>query len=146
MRAFRYTQHIGRSPEEIFAFMMDFRTAPRWRNMVRRMEVVGDEPLGQGSRVVLTMDVQGETLQLDSEVWVYEPPHRYGHRNTYGGVTGVFEYVLEADESGTTVAFSGDLHPHGWMWLGFPFVACDVRVRYRDQLLALKRAIEEPKP
>jgi hypothetical protein len=92
------------------------------------------------------MDVRGETLQLDSEVWVYEPPHRYGHRNRYRGVTGVFEYVLEADESGTTVAFSGDLHPHGWMWLGVPFVVCDVRVRYRDQLLALKRAIEEPKP
>ncbi|MGD0569734.1 MAG: SRPBCC family protein [Candidatus Sulfotelmatobacter sp.] len=145
MRAFRYTQHISRPREEVFAFMMDFRTAPLWRSLVQRVEVIGGEPLRQGSRIMLTMDAMGKTLQVDSEVWVYKPPHRYGHRNTYGGVTGVFEYVLEPDESGTTVAFIGDLRPHGWMWLGLPFVLRTVRVRYRDQLLALKRAIEEPK-
>ena len=41
MRSFTYTREIARPPEEIFAFITDVSNAPRWRNLVRRMEVVG---------------------------------------------------------------------------------------------------------
>ena len=76
MRSFRFSQQIDRTAEEIFAFMMDFRTAPRWRNMVRRMEVAGPGPVREGSKILLTMDVMGKTVQLEAEVWRYEPPYR----------------------------------------------------------------------
>jgi len=143
MRAFRYVQRIERPQEEVFAFMMDFSTASRWRNMVRRIEVVGGGPVQQGSKLLMTMDVLGKTSQGESEVWRYEPPHRVGQRNTHSGVTGVFEYVLEPDKSGTTVIFTCDLHPHGLMWLALPWLLRSNRNRFRDQLAALKRAIEQ---
>ena len=50
MHVLRYSQHIERPQEEVFAFMMDFRTAPRWRNMVRTIEVIGGGPVRQGSK------------------------------------------------------------------------------------------------
>lgn len=143
MRSFRFSQHIDRPRDEIFAFMMDLRTASRWRNMVRRMEVVGGGPLQQGSKILMTMDVMGHVVQLEAEVWRYEPPHRFGMRNTRQGVTGVFEYVLEPDASGTTVAFTCDIHPHGLMWLTLPLLIPGNRNRYRDQLAALKRAMDQ---
>lgn len=146
MRSFRYSQHISRPREEVFAFMMDFNTAPRWRNMVRRMEVVGGGPVQTGTKLLVTMDVLGKTLQLESEVWRYEPPHRIGQRNTRSGVTGVFEYILEPDESGTTVIYTCDIHPHGLMWLTLPWLLRSDRHRYRDQLATLKRAIEQINP
>ena len=143
MRSFRFSQHIDRSRNDVFAFIMDFRTASRWRNMVRRMEVVGGGPLLEGSKILLTMDVMGKGIQLEAEVWRYEPPHRFGMRNTRQGVTGVFEYVLEPDASGTTVTFTCDIRPHGLMWLTLPLLLFSNRNRYRDQLMALKRAMDQ---
>lgn len=145
MRSFRFSQHIDRQVEEIFAFMMDFRTALRWRSMVRRMEVVGAGPVREGSKVQLTMDAMGKTVQLEAEVWRYEPPHRFGMRNTRQGITGIFEYVLEPDGTGTMVTFTCDIRPHGLMWLTLPLLLTGNRNRYRGQLAALKRAIETTK-
>lgn len=69
MRSFTYSAHIDRAPERVFAFMMDFNNAPRWRSLVRRLEVVGGGPVRRGSQVVVTMDVMGKTRQGVSEVW-----------------------------------------------------------------------------
>ena len=142
MRAFRYDQHIERHQEEVFAYMMDFRTASRWRNMVRSIEVVGGGPVREGSKLLMTMDVMGKIRQGESEIWRYEPPHRVGQRNTQSGVTGVFEYILEPDTLGTKVIFACDIRPHGLMWLALPWVLRSNRNRFRDQLAMLKRAIE----
>jgi hypothetical protein len=143
MRAFCYTQHIERPREEVFAYMMDFSTAPRWRNMVRRIEVIGGGTVQPGSKLLFTMDVMGKTKQGEVELWCYEPPYRFGQTNTRGGVTGVFEYVLEPNGTGTQVSFTGDIRPHGLMWLALPWVLKSSRIRFRDQLGALKRAIEQ---
>jgi hypothetical protein len=143
MRSFRFSQHIDRPVEEIFAFMMDFRTAPRWRSLVRHMEVVGGGPVQLGSKILLTMDVMGKAVQLEAEVWRYEPPYRFGMRNTNQGITGNFEYVLEPGGAGTTVTFTCDIRPHGLMWLTLPFILPGNRDRYRGQLAALKRALDQ---
>src|SRR6202041_2817958 len=113
MRAFRYVQHIERPQEEVFAFIMNFSVASRWRNMVRRVEVVGGGPVGQGSKLLMTMDVLGKMLQLESEVWCYEPPHRVGQRNQRSGVTGVFEFLLFFNDTATTEIYTCDIRPHG---------------------------------
>jgi len=143
MLAFRYSQRIERPPQQVFDFMLDFNTAPRWRNMVRRMEVIGGGPVQAGSKILMTMDVMGKMLQLESEVWRYEPPHRLGHRNTRLGITGVFEYILEPAGSGTNVIYICDIRPHGLMWLMLPWILRSERFRFRDQLATLKRAIEQ---
>lgn len=143
MRAFRYTQHIDRPREEVFTFMMDFNTAPRWRNMVRRLEVVGGGPVKEGTQLMVTMDVMGKTTQIESEVWRYEPPHRVGQRNTRQGITGIFEYILEPDGAGTTVIYTCDVQPHGLMWLALPWLLRSSRYRYKDQLATLKQAMEK---
>lgn len=145
MHVLRYSQHIERPREEVFAFMMDFRTAPRWRNMVRKIEVIGAGPVQQGSKLLFTLDVMGQTKQGEVEVWLYDPPHRLGQRNTANGVSGVFEYILEPDATGTTITLTEDIRPHGLMWLMLPFLLLGERRRFRGQLPALKRAIEQEK-
>jgi len=143
MHVLRNSEHIERPREEVFAFMMDFRTAPRWRNMVRKIEVVGGGPVQQGSKLLFTLDVMGKTRQGEVELWLYEPPHRIGQRNTAQGVSGVFEYILEPDGTGTTVTLTEDIRPHGLMWLMLPLLVLGERRRFRNQLPALKRAIEQ---
>jgi len=109
MRTFRYSEHIARPRDEVFAYMVDFRNASRWRNLVRSMELIGSGPLGQGSQVLITMGVMCQPRQAISEVNVFDPPRRYSQRNTANGFTGTFEYALEPDQSGTTVSFTCDL-------------------------------------
>ena len=144
MRSFTYSAIIDRTPAAVFDFMLDFSRASRWRNLVRKVEVLTPGPLRQGTFV--TFDVMGKTRTATSDVWVYDPPRRFGTRNTANNVTGVFEYTLEPQGSGTLVRFTCDILPHGVMWLVLPFLIRGNRMRYRDQLASLKRAIEEAPP
>jgi len=143
MRAFNYTIHIDQTPSDVFAFMMDFSKSSRWRNLVRRIDVVTPGPLRVGSQLLITMDVLGSVKQLSSEVWAYDPPRRYGVRNTVNNVTGVFEYQLGTDNGGTLLRFTCTIRPHGWMWLALPLLILESRVRYRAQLSNFKQALDQ---
>ena len=144
MRSFTFTREIARPPAEIFAFITDFSNAPRWRHLVRRMEVIGNGPVRQGTQVAVTLDAMGKELQVVSEVFAFEPPRRIGQRNVANGVAGTFEYLLEPTARGTHVTFTFDVRPYGWMWLLLPLLIRSNRARYREQLSTLERAMEKP--
>ncbi len=143
MRSFTYAIEIARPPETVFAFMLDFSRAARWRNLVRQIEVVTPGPLREGSELRVTFDAMGTVRTATSEVWAFDPPRRFGLRNTASNVTGLFEYTLEPRGSGTLVRFTCDIRPRGFMWLALPFLVRGNRGRYRDQLPNLKRAMDE---
>lgn len=142
MRSFRYSAHIERTPEQLFAFMMDFHNAPRWMSLVKRLEPVVGGPVQRGSQVLVTIDLMGQTRQVVSEMWSYDPPSRLGFRNTSSGITGQFEYALESEREGTRITFTANIKPRGFAWLLLPLVLKGHRERYRDQLARLKSAIE----
>ena len=146
MRSFTYSAIIDRTPAAVFDFMMDFSRASRWRNLVRKIEVLTPGPVRAGSELLVTFDAMGKIVTARSDVWGFEQDRRLGVRNTANNVTGVFEYTLEPHGDRTLVRFTCDIHPHGLMWLALPFLFRGNRMRYRDQLPNLKRAIEEPPP
>jgi len=142
MRSFTYSGHIQRTPEQLFAYMLDFNNTPRWRSLVRKLEVVGGGPVRLGSELRVSLDVMGEVRTTASEVWSFDPPRRLGLRNTASNITGQFEYSLSAERGGTLITFTCDIKPHGVMWLMLPFILRGHRARYADQLDRLKRAAE----
>jgi uncharacterized protein YndB with AHSA1/START domain len=142
MRSFTYIERIDRTPEQVFAFMTDLRNAPRWRSLVRKMEVERGEALREGVHLLVTIDVMGQTRIARSELWAYEPPRRIGFRNEEQNITGEFEYVLDPVAGGTEVVFRCDIRPKGLMWLLLPFILRGNRTRYRDQLQRLKAEVE----
>jgi len=146
MRAFDYAVQIDRPPDLVWAFMMDRRYSRRWQNLVRSIESLTPGPLRVGTELLVTFDVRGQTTQVTSHVWAFDPPRRYGVGNTTRNVTGAFEYTLEATGTGTTVRFRGDIRPHGWMWLALPLLLQDGRIRYKNQLSNLKREVEDGGP
>ena len=142
MRSYTYTIHIDRSPETVWAYMMDLSKAPRWRNLVRHVEVLTAGPVRVGSELKITFDVMGKVRKVVSEVWAFEPARRFGVRNTEQNVSGVFEYTLAPDNAGTRVTFTCDIHPRGWMWLVLPWLLRSNRMRYSQQLPNLKTEVE----
>jgi uncharacterized protein YndB with AHSA1/START domain len=142
MRSFTYTIHIERSPEQVWDYMMDPANASRWQNLVRRVDAITPGPLRVGSQRLVTFDLMGKVMQAVSEVWAIEPARRIGVRNTAQNVTGVFEYTLTPEISGTRVTFTCDVHPHGLMWLFLPWLLKSNRARYAQQLSNLKQEVE----
>jgi hypothetical protein len=142
MQSYKYTIRIDRRPEQVWAYMMDFSKAPRWRNLVRQIEVLTPGPLCAGSELKVTFDILGKVRTAISEVWAFEPARRFGVRNTENNVTGVFEYALVPDAGGTIVTFSCEIQPHGWMWLLLPWLLKGNRMRYTEQLPRLKQEVE----
>jgi uncharacterized protein YndB with AHSA1/START domain len=142
MRSFAYTIHIERSPEQVWDYMMDFSKAPRWRNLVRQIDVLTPGPLRVGSELLVTFDVMGKVKRTVSEVWALEPARRWGVRNAEQNVTGVFEYALAPELTGTRVTFTCDVQPHGLMWLLLPWLLKSNRARYTQQLPNLKKEVE----
>jgi hypothetical protein len=142
MRSFFYSVYIERSPQDVWDYMMDFSNAARWRNLVRQIDVITPGPLRAGSELIVTFDVMGKVRRVASEVWAFEPARRYGVRNTEQRVTGVFEYTLAPELTGTRVTFACDIRPHGYMWLLLPLLLRDNRIRYAEQLSSLKTEVE----
>jgi uncharacterized protein YndB with AHSA1/START domain len=142
MQSFVQTIHIDRSPAQVWAYMMDFEKAPRWRNLVCDMRIVTDGPLRAGSEVEITFDLPGGRRSWRCEVWVFETARRFGLRTTTEKVTATFEYVLVPEGAGTFVTYTCDLRPRGVMWLLLPMMIRTNRERYAQQLARLKRAIE----
>ena len=142
MRSFTYTIYIERTPEQVWDYMMDFTNAPRWRNLVRQVDVITNGPLRVGSEMLVTFDIMGKVKRAVSEVWAFEPLRRFGVRNTEQNVTGVFEYTLAPELTGTRVTFTCDVHPHRWMWLLMPWLLKGNRQRYQQQLPNLKQEVE----
>lgn len=142
MRSFRYTIHIDRSPAQVWAYMMDFTKAPRWRNRVREVKVLSDGPLRPGTELQITFDSSGRSRTARCNVLAFETARRFGLRNIEPKVTGTFEYTLTPEGNGTAVTFSCDIRPHGVMWLLLPLMIRSNRARYAQQLPNLKKEVE----
>ena len=143
MRSFRYTIHIDRSPAQIWAFMMDFSNASRWRTNVREIRILTDGPLRAGTELQVTLGVPGRGVHAARcEVIAFETARRFGLRSVGKKATATFEYLLVPDGGGTDVTFTCDLKPHGLMWLLVPMMIRTNRERFARQLPNLKREVE----
>ena len=80
MNIARHTILIARPREAVFDFFIDFSQAPRWRQYVESMQLLGDGSPRVGSRVRTMIDVLGGRYTFDLEVLAYERPGRWRHR------------------------------------------------------------------
>ena len=142
MRSFKHTIHIQRSPAHVWAFMMDFTKAPRWRSGVREMRILTDGPLRVGTELQVTFALPGRLHTTRCEVCAFETARRFGLRSTTKKATATFVYLLAPDSGGTMMTFTCDLWPHGVMWLLLPLMIRTNRERFAHQLPNLKREIE----
>ena len=143
MTSFKHTIHIDRTPAQVWAFMMDFSKASRWRDHVRDMRILTDGPLRVGTELQVTFQLPDRVHTARCEVCAFETARRFALRTVSRKATGTFEYLLAPDGAGTMVTFSCDLRPHGLMWLLAPMMVRTNRERFAQQLPNLKREVEQ---
>jgi len=143
MRIVQHTIWISRSPEAVFDFFTDFSKASLWRQYVRTMVRVDHGPLKAGSRLHVTMDLNGGEYEFDLDVLVCERPSLWRHRSNEGDFNGYVEYRFDAENAGTRVTLTIEAKPVGlYGWLAIPLLKLRRDPPYLHQLPQLKRAME----
>ena len=95
---------IGRSPEDVFAFVADGLNARQWRSGVLDIAVAS----GSGVGAIYHQGVAGpggRRIAADYEVTAYEPARRFAFRTIAGPVRPTGEFRLEPDGEGTALTF-----------------------------------------
>jgi carbon monoxide dehydrogenase subunit G len=146
MRSYKFTEHIDRPPQAVWAALVDLTLAPRWRPAIRSMETTDGGPVRAGSKLKITMEFMGRRESRVTETVVFEPPRRWVVRSSdKPAMEGFFEFIVEPERSGsgTRVTATADLKAHEFLaWLFLPLVARGERKRRLEMLGNLKRLVE----
>jgi hypothetical protein len=93
------------APDDVWAFVSDLRSTPRWRTTVEAVDAPADVSLG--TKMAATTKVFGKRWRWTIEVTAYEPPRRLAYR-TSGLTTIDVAYAIDpVPDSGSRFTFTG---------------------------------------
>jgi uncharacterized protein YndB with AHSA1/START domain len=103
MAGFTHSVTLARPPAEVFPWLLEEDKVPQWTGALERYEVLGDGPLGPGSRVRQVLTVSGERIDLELEITRYDPPREAESRFSISGLEVVTQYELAGADGGSTL-------------------------------------------
>ena len=95
-KGFNVMERIDRSPEEVWAYLTDFRNAKDWMTGIENLAAKGGGPLELGTRLSFT--ARGK--ERETRVTAFEPGRQIALTSTQGGVTATYSYALAPDGDG----------------------------------------------
>lgn len=118
---------IGRSPEDVFAYIADFTTHPTWQSTLQEATVETDGPVGVGTRVRERRKGPGGTFESTIELTAFEAPSRMSFRGIDGPIRVVGTATITAADGGSRVSLEIDFAGHGFGKLLLPLVRGQAR-------------------
>jgi carbon monoxide dehydrogenase subunit G len=70
-------KHVKASPERTFAAASDFRNAPSFMPAIKKLEVLTEGPIRQGTRFRETRSMFGREATEEMEIVAFDPPRSY---------------------------------------------------------------------
>ena len=132
---------IGRTAEDVFAYVTDFRHSQEWQDTALEIRKVTDGPVRVGTRFEGIRKVMGRKMEVAVE-FVHQaklPCEVDGHR---GPMSGEALYRMESSPEGTKVTNRIELRPSGLSRLAGPLVAAGIRRDVRTAQRRLKELLE----
>ncbi|MCB9896748.1 MAG: SRPBCC family protein [Planctomycetes bacterium] len=145
------TIDVARTPEDVFAYLVDPSHAPEWTSGLVSREIVTPPPLGVGSRWRESRRVAGMSHEVEVEVTRHEPPgpgrappYVHGGRGETLGVEARFVVTVDAlDDGGSRVTLGASIE--GRSMFGRPLASRLRRAAEEEgdrPLRRLKQALE----
>lgn len=134
---------IDRPPDEVFAYLADWRNNPTWQQGMRSCVTTSDGPLRVGSTYRQEASMLGRTVHSEFVVEAYEPGRMIRITTTSGSFPITVERRVEAREDGGAIASAhvqGD--PSGFFAVASPLLRRMVERSVRGDYTRLKQVLE----
>ncbi|MFG2334198.1 SRPBCC family protein [Streptomyces sp. NPDC048604] len=127
------TIDISRSPEEVFAYMMDPAHVPEWQESAVSARKLTDGPLGVGSQFAVKRRFGRREMPTTMQVMEYDPPRSWHFHGVDGPVRGDMMGRIEPLDDGrrSRVTLSLDFESHG---IGKVLVPLVVKPQVRKEM------------
>ncbi|KAB1142019.1 hypothetical protein F7R91_30505 [Streptomyces luteolifulvus] len=134
MSGFHEEIDVNRTPEDVWAYVIDPSHLPEWQASAISAEQLDEGPMGVGSRVRVTRHVgRRREMPMTMEVTEFQPPHTWGMRGIDGPIRGhVHGEITPLDDGrASRVTLDLDFEGHGVGKVLLPLV---VRPQVRKEL------------
>jgi uncharacterized protein YndB with AHSA1/START domain len=141
-----HSVEIDRSPEDVFAYVIDPGTFTEWQSTVVSAHAEDGQPAHIGSRVVMTRKLGGREQTMTSAITELDPPRSYAFRIIDGPVRAIGKGRFEPLDGGarTRLTFELDFEGHGIGKVLVPLVVRRQASKEMPQSHAqLKRCLEK---
>ena len=133
---------IGRSPEDVYAFLADGLNNPAWRPGVQAISLKSGEPGAVGAVYSQTLSGPGgRPIDGDYEITTAQPGRLLAFQVVAGPARPAGEYQLSQEPGGTRVRFTLDLQPRGLTKVLGPMIERTMQKEV-SQLAGLKALLE----
>ena len=99
-RTFEVT--MPRAPEEVFPWLYDADKVPQWTSGLEQYEVIGQGPVGAGTKIRETLEVSGTRRTFEEEIVSYDAPTAASSRFKLEGIAVESAFRLQPDGDGST--------------------------------------------
>ena len=139
------TVTVNRSPEDIWAFLLETENIPVYESQVTQVEQVTDGEVGVGTRYRGVTKVLGRTLTWTTEIVQFEPVTRYANKTVEAKLPFSIAWTLVPEGGGTRLTYRLEAESGlGGVFgkLGEPLVVKAQQRTVRTNLANLKEILE----
>jgi carbon monoxide dehydrogenase subunit G len=142
MNGFEMTEHISRSPEDVFAVLSDPTRATAFLDNIRESRQLTDGPIAVGTKFRETRVVNGREATADLVVSDYEPNTHVGISTEAEGISVAYHYRLVPEDGGTRLTWTCELEASRLRKMMLPMVAAIMKKEDGNHLKLLKSYLE----
>jgi len=141
---FQLSLDIAARPADVFAFLADFSSTPRWYSAVRRVDRTEGSG-GPGTRYTVYRDLPGGTAKNEVAVTSYVEGSEVTFASQTGPTPFVYRYLIDPAGNGTRLTLEASISGEGLAGpaaLFAPLAEGLFKRGMRDNLAQLRRIIE----
>jgi len=133
---------IDRPLEEVFAYVMDVGTWPKWEAGLLEAEQTSEGPIGIGTTFQGLNEFMGRKMEWASEITEYEPNKRAAQKMISGPISGEQTLTFEPADGGTRFSLAAEGETGGFFKVAEPLVNRMMKKQMEGNLAKLKQILE----
>ena len=142
MSGFEFTEHIARSPQEVFEVISNPTEATKFLDNITESTKLTEGPVAVGTVFRETRVVSGKEASADLLVNAFEPPTHVGISTETEGIKVDYHYRLSSEGDGTRLTWVCELEARGLRKMMLPVVAAILKKEDGEHLQRMKTYLE----